>query len=95
MSSILNVPPEARQFVPVIARALELGEGPPGLLRWLSGRDRTPDASPTGLHRLAVELASAVRSSRAAGPARASSTVLFNRYDTIAGTAIRRTGMDA
>lgn len=53
---------EAARLVPVLARVIELGSGPPGLVRWLAGRvppgprARPPDAAvaplAAELHRL-------------------------------------------
>ena len=50
---------EATRLVPVLVRAIELGRGPPGLVRWLAGRlppdprARPPEAA---VARLAAEL---------------------------------------
>jgi hypothetical protein len=53
--------PEAARLVPVLNRAIELGHGPPALMRWLSGRvDGARPAAGT-VTRLAAELTRAVR----------------------------------
>ena len=74
---------DARHFVPVLARAIELGEGPPSVLHWIRGRERQAplDSSPDGLRRLAGELASDVRRAQATKIS-SSSTLLFNRHNT-------------
>jgi hypothetical protein len=52
---------EATRLVPVLTRAIELGQGPPALMRWLAGRlggSRPPAGAVT---RLAAELTQVVR----------------------------------
>ena len=52
-----------RSLAPVVARALELGQGPPGLVRWLNDRGAKP--GPRGdaadVVRLAADLGRVVR----------------------------------
>jgi hypothetical protein len=72
---------ESRQLIPAISRALELGEGPAGLLLWLRRRTgHRSDRSPEAVRRLAGELASALRGATA--PRREASTVLAGKFDT-------------
>jgi len=52
-------PAEARRLTPVLARALDLGRGPPGLVSWLA-RHR-PGSSTETLARLADELNQRIR----------------------------------
>lgn len=58
MGSDLWVQPaagSAKRLVPVLARAIELRRGPPGLVRWLSGRQSGPGET-ADVARLAAEL---------------------------------------
>lgn len=52
-----------RSLTPVVARALELGQGPPGLIRWLNGQGAKPGprADAADVVRLAAELGRVVR----------------------------------
>jgi hypothetical protein len=55
---------EVTTLVPVLVRVVELGRGPPGLMRWLNGQlDRPGRAGPPvgALTRLAAELNQVVR----------------------------------
>lgn len=52
-------PPDDRRLGPVIARSLELGRGPPGLVNWLARHRAGPSAQP--LPQLAAELNRLVR----------------------------------
>ncbi len=54
-----SAPPEGRRMVQVLARALEIGRGPPGLARWLArhGASRSNEA----VVRLAAELNQLIR----------------------------------
>lgn len=49
----------AARLVPVLARAIETGQGPPRLLRWLAEQPR--GSGPPNVARLAAELNRAVR----------------------------------
>ena len=53
--------PEAARLVPVLTRAIEVGHGPPALMRWLSGRLGETHPSAGAVTRLAAELTRAVR----------------------------------
>jgi hypothetical protein len=53
--------PDRRALSPVVARALELGHGPPALVRWLSGQVANGRPATADVARLAAELGQVVR----------------------------------
>ena len=54
-------PTDAARLVPVLTRAIELGHGPPALMRWLSARVGESRPPAGAVPRLAAELTRAVR----------------------------------
>ncbi|HKB03755.1 MAG TPA: hypothetical protein VKD90_16140 [Gemmataceae bacterium] len=58
--------PAAGRFTPVLARVIELGRGPPGLVRWVQEQLERPAAAPpaaraSAILRLAGELSRLLR----------------------------------
>jgi hypothetical protein len=77
--------PGSSALAPLIARAIELGRGPPALLDWLGGRAGAPASRRAAVDRLARELASLLREGRMVPLLDAETLVAFGR-ETWRGT---------